>query len=231
MTNYREKLIIAADDFGISELANRNILELAEAGKLDRVAVMSNGRLGQSEAEKIKSCGASLDLHLDCEKEVKKERRMKEGVLARSIFFFLKYFFGRISAPVMELEWEKQIEKFHSLFGQYPDGLNSHQYIHFLPAYFKIILKLAKKYGISYLRFGKISLRKNNSNVYRILNQLHKKDAESFAASSLDSSDHLVSLDWIKDWDKFLENLPEGKTEIVCHPERKEELEIIKRYF
>jgi hypothetical protein len=41
----------------------------------------------------------------------------------------------------------------------------------------------------------------------------------------------MISLDWIKDFPKFLASLPTGKTEIVCHPERKEEFELIKKYF
>jgi hypothetical protein len=63
------------------------------------------------------------------------------------------------------------------------------------------------------------------------LNVLWKKDNKFFISSRLDSSDYLVSLDWIRGLKYFVNNLPEGKTEIVCHPEREKEFKIIKTYF
>jgi len=227
----RKNLIISADDFGISPLANENILALAETGKLDRVAVMPYGSFATGEIEKLLASGVKLDLHLDCEQEIQKERKLKSGVITRSILFFIKYFFGKISAPVMELEWEKQLEKFYQLFGRYPDGLNSHQHIHFLPAYFKVMLRMAQKNNIRFVRFGKKGLIKSASKVYQILKWLRKKDANLFIASSLDSSDYVISLDWIKNMDKFLQHLPTGTTEVVCHPERAEEFKLMQKYF
>ena len=49
----RKNLIISADDFGKSELANKNILSLAEAGKLDRISVMIEGDSMKKDVEKI----------------------------------------------------------------------------------------------------------------------------------------------------------------------------------
>jgi len=64
-----------------------------------------------------------------------------------------------------------------------------------------------------------------------ILNFLRFMDDRVFRKSGLDSSDYFVSLDWISDFDKFLKNTSEGKMEIACHPERKDEFEIIDKYF
>lgn len=230
--NYpRENLILSADDFGISPLANRNILALVENKKVNRVAVMTNGVFSAAEIERLKNSSVMLDIHLDPHDEIHHQPGKKEGVLKRTAIFLLKYFSDRLNAPSMELRWEKQLEKFREIFGKNPDGLNSHEYVHFFPAYFKISLKLAQKNNIPFIRFGKESILKNNHNVGRILRWLQKKDMVAFTTSSLDSSDHLVSLNWPKDIRKFLSHLPAGTTEIVCHPERPNEFELIQKYF
>lgn len=225
----REKLIIAADDFGISSKANRNILKLIRARKIDRVSVMVCGEISPLEISELKKSKVKLDIHLESVELKPEKRKLKDGVVKRSANFLFKYLSGKTSAGVMEIEWERQIQKFKEIFAKFPDGINSHQHIHFWPAYFKIILKLAQKFEIPYLRFGKLGLTKSKNSVFRILKAFHKKDSRILAA--FDSSDFLVSLDWIKNIEIFLKNLPQGKTEIVCHPEREEEFEIIMNYF
>ncbi len=226
-----KNLIISADDFGISQLANNNILTLAEAEKLDRVAIMIDGVFSSAEIVRLKKTGVKLDIHLDSTHATSSKHRLKEGVLLRAIMFFSKHLLDHLNSRSKKTQWEKQLEKFHSLFGQHPDGLNSHQHIHFFPAYFKIITSLAQKNNIFFIRFGKIGLIKSNNKIYHILHQLRKIDNKKFISSSLDSSDYMASLDWIKDIPKFLTSLPAGTTEIVCHPERPEEFELIKKYF
>lgn len=227
--NYRKNLIIAADDFGIGSQANQNILKLIQAGKIDRVGVMVNGNISSHEILELKNSRVLLDIHLELDEIKPSKRKLKDGILKRSANFLVKYLSGKISSGIAEIEWEKQIQRFKEIFERNPDGINSHQHIHFFPVYFKVILKLAQKFEIPYFRFGKNGLIKSKNNIFRILIQLHKKDSRIPAV--LDSSDFLVSLDWIKDMENFLNNLPQGKTEIVCHPEKKEEFEIIMKYF
>lgn len=48
----------------------------------------------------------------------------------------------------------------------------------------------------------------------------------------LNTSDFLVSFDWIRDQEKFFDSLPSpGQTELVFHPERPEEFEFLKNNF
>ncbi len=242
--NYRKRLIVSADDFGISSSANEKILELVSLGKIDRVAVIVSNNCETSfscDSNKKKSLffvskKDTLELlkypvKIDVHFTLPGKNRNHRGIYRRSLFFLAKYLSGKVSAPVVELEWERQIKKFQELFGRYPDGINSHEHIHFLPTYFQAALKLAQKFNIPYIRFGKNGLFKSKNCVYRILNQFWKKDNNFFISSSADSSECLISLDWSKDAKYFLRNIPEGKTEIVCHPEREKEFEIIKNYF
>lgn len=124
-----------------------------------------------------------------------------------------------------------QLQKFYEIFGKNPDGINSHQHIHFFPNYFGVIIQLAQKNNISFVRFGKKGLIKSRCGIYRILYQLRKINAKKFTASSLQSSDYMFSFDWSKDIEKTLAQLPDGTTELVCHPERPEEFKFIQKNF
>lgn len=230
MSNKYKNLLVSADDFGISQLANDNILALAEAGKLDRVSVMPHGKFTPEEIVRLKKTGVKLDIHLDSASEIAPHRKLRAGVFLRGLRFFLTYLSdsGNHSA---KSNWQNQIQQFHTLFGQNPDGLNSHQHIHFFPAYFKIIIQLAQENDIAFIRFGAERTLENNNIICYILFCLQKINHKKFIVSSLKSSDFLVSLDWIKDFEKSLANLPEGTTEVVCHPERPEEMILIQKYF
>jgi predicted glycoside hydrolase/deacetylase ChbG (UPF0249 family) len=197
--------------------------------KIDRIGILINGAMQAEEISELKNSKVLLDIHLELNGIKSPKRKLKDGILGRSANFIFKYLTGKIGAELAEIEWEKQILKFKEIFGRSPDGINSHQHIHFFPAYYKIILKLAQNFKIPYYRFGNVGLIKSKNNIYRILNQLHKKDSQ--IATVFESSDFLVSLDWIEDIEKFLKNLPQGKTEIVCHPDREEEFNIIMRDF
>ncbi len=219
-----KNIIISIDDFGIGQKANKNFLELLKMGKIDRVAVMANGQISESEARALLASDAKLDIHLDFQGEIKQERKLKEGFLKRGFLFFTKYIFNFSQENArVEKVWEKQIKDFQKIFGKIPDGLNSHQHLHFFPAYFKIALKLARKYQIKFIRFGKEPSRKMDG-VALLLDIMRRIDIIGFKKTSLATADLLISFDWIKNFKKFQESLPEGKTaEVIFHPERDEE--------
>lgn len=221
----REKIILSADDFGKTEEGNARILELAQKGKLDRVAIMVNRDFfSAKDLAQIKTCPVALDIHLEFPFQKKKSR----SIVKRSFLFLYHHLTNQKS---ISAGWEEQIQKFISLFGRIPDGLNAHEHIHFFPPYFKAAIRLCEKHKIPYLRFGKISVIKNHKAISHILFRLHKKNRPAFAASHLLSSDYLVSLDWVHNIEKFLQNLPNGRTEIVCHPRREKEYALIEKLF
>lgn len=230
--NFREKLILTADDFGKSPEANANILTLAQAGKLDRISVLINKPLSPQEIDALLQTGVKIDIHLSLPTGIRVNKlSYGESALKRSVLFILKYLSGQISTARMEKEWHQQIEKFKLIFGKNPDGINSHQHIHFFSPYFKIVLHLAQEYSINYVRLGNDRLLKGSTNVYRILSLFQKTNKRHLGALKINSSDHLVSLDWIPNFDQFLDNLPSGTTEIICHPERRHEHELLEKYF
>jgi predicted glycoside hydrolase/deacetylase ChbG (UPF0249 family) len=231
MIKNRQNLIVSADDFGISETANRNILELVRAGKVDRVSVMSEGTVSPNEIQELLESGVKLDIHLELKNASDlKNRKLKAGVFGRTASFFWKLIMGANGKKAVKKRWEEQIEKFKALFGKYPDGINSHEHVHFFPSYFKIAAELGKTDGIFYIRIGKKSVQRFCL-VCFILNCLRVIDQKSFQSSSMETSEFMASGDWTSgNIEEFIKNLP-GKTELIFHPERQDEFEIIKNYF
>jgi predicted glycoside hydrolase/deacetylase ChbG (UPF0249 family) len=226
--DFRNKLIVSADDFGLSKTANRNILEVVKSKKIDRVSVMADGILVKEEVEEILNSGIEIDIHFDLVKKITSNSILADNSLKRSLKFIFNFFSGKAKVSLMEKDWIRQLEKFKEIFGRNPDGINSHQHIHFFPPYFKIALKLAEDSGISYIRYGSKGFLGNLTVVRLILSILCGKDNKLFGSSGLKSSDYLVSYDWICYFSGFLKKIPEGKTEIIFHPEREKEFEVIK---
>ena len=230
--SHRKRLIITADDFGVSLRANRNILYLISLGKIDRVGVMTNGEFTDKELDELVRSGVKLDLHLDILHELGDKRSKRIGAIKRMFNFFLKFLQRKISTEKVAADWESQMQKFQELFSRDPDGINSHEHVHFFPPFFKIALKLSDKYSIPFVRFGDGILFKNHRSVAYILHLLKSFNRKNFGLSNSISAESLVSLDWIDNVEKFCDNPPkDGTIEIICHPELAEDFTKIKKYF
>lgn len=221
--------VISADDLGKSQKANENILTLAEEGKIERVAIAANGIFDSAELSRLRSITTlKLDIHLNLAKDFASETETK-GIIKRTIPFALKYLSGKTSARQALTLWQDQIEAFKEKFNKLPDGVNSHEHIHFFPPYFKTVLELTDKYGIKYLRFGKQGVIQTQCRISQIIGINWKLNKNRFINSSLESSDFLIGLDWIADFESFTKNHPSGKIEIVTHPERDAEFALLKK--
>ncbi|EKE12044.1 MAG: hypothetical protein ACD_14C00033G0002 [uncultured bacterium] len=229
--SHRERLLIAADDFGISSRANRNILYLVSLGKINRVGVMTRGIISPREIEQLNRSGVKIDIHLDILHKFDEQRETRRGAVSRALEFIGKLLMGEILPSKVEKEWRYQIETFKEMFGRSPDGINSHEHVHFFPLFFKIALRLQKDYNIPYIRFGDSTSLRHNVFIAHILHLLRFLDTKACLEVACVSSTALVSLDWVEDMDNFLDNLPEGTVEIVCHPEIAEEFVAVKKYF
>lgn len=229
--SHRQRLIVTADDFGVSPRANRNILYLISLGKIDRVAVMANGKFSQAEIEKLARSGVKIDIHLDILNEFHDDRKQRTGNFLRILEFTAKLLTRKITTKKVFEDWKKQFKKFHEIFGKNPDGINSHEHVHFFPPFFDIALKLQQQHMTPYVRFGNSLNLRQHAPKALILNWLRVLNRKKFTKSGCVSSDSLISLDWIEDVEKFLDNLPDGTIEITTHPEIADELEKIKKYF
>jgi predicted glycoside hydrolase/deacetylase ChbG (UPF0249 family) len=246
-SEYLNNLIISVDDFGISEKANRAILELAKEKKIDRASVMIGGKITKEEAGGLLESGVKIDIHLHFLKKnffTDREKEPEGGIVKRITVFLADFLIGVYSSAKIKIIWKNQIEEFKKIFGKYPDGINSHEHIHFFPPLFKTALKIKNELGISYIRLGKLDYFQKFGKISYVLNKLRRINFRrnlifftplGIARShpfELNTSDFLVSFDWIKNEEKFFENILEDtQIELVFHPERDREYKFLKENF
>ncbi len=228
----RTKIVFSADDFGKNKKSNDNIAKLVRLNKIDRVAVMVDRKISDNETHELLDSKVKLDIHL----ELPKSKREDEfSILKRSFMFALNFFSRANNITKVKKDWERQIKKFEEIFGQLPDGLNSHEYVHFFPPYFKIALELSDKFNIPHVRFSREKVLYEKGNIIPLilsfLQKINKRKYLTYLTKKQkkesNSSDYMISLGWMKNPSKFTESLPEGETEIVCHLENDNEMEWI----
>lgn len=229
--NIRESFIVTADDYGIRQTAEP-ILRLVHEGKVDRVAVLIH-YVSQDQARTLLASGAKIDLHLELIGLLKSGDKVHESALFRGLNFFMRYYTGLLSVKTVEIEWRDQIRRFQELFGRMPDGLNSHEHLHFFPAFSRIFVALIKEHGISYARFSRqgMLLSQDFPFIGKILTFLWPRTAHLYRGQAFETSDYLVSLDWLSDFDAFSQTLPSGRVELVVHLEREEDYRTVLEYF
>lgn len=227
----RGRIIVTADDFGLNAQTNDNIFFLLELGKIDRVAVMVHGKISPQEIQRLFQSGVKLDIHLDVLHDFEEGKKKRAGAIGRSFDFLWKIATGKLALKKVRTDWENQIEMFRQIFGQNPDGINSHEHVHLFPPFFKIALGLREKYAIPYIRFGDSIFLPHHNLVSYILHILRKINLPACTKNGCVSSGWLVSIDWIDNVENFLDKLPQGTTEVVCHPELNADFVKIEKYF
>lgn len=130
-----KKLIITADDYGMSPAVNQAIDEGIAAGLITSTNVMMNMPVC-NEAVRLKGTGASVGLHwvLSCGKPVLPREQIPSLVAENGEFyeypeFRARYRKGLIRNEDVERELLVQYEKFVDLIGE-PDYWNTHQNVH-----------------------------------------------------------------------------------------------------
>lgn len=223
----RSFFVVTADDYGIRRTAEA-ILPLAQAGMLDRVAVLVRYCSAQ-DATALLATPVKIDLHLDLIEFLGRGEDVDQRIWKRSISFLQRFLGGHLRSKHIEEEWHSQIETFRTLFGRLPDGLNSHEHVHFFPPLFQIIIREATRLGIPFVRFGTrgYMLLRHHHPAAHLLQRFHGRNARLFPTTALVSTQYMVSLDWVQPrFDRFLAALTRARSpiELVVHPERPEEL-------
>ncbi len=228
--NIREHFIVTADDYGIRQTAEP-ILRLVHEGKIDRVAVLIH-YVSKEQAEALLATGVKIDLHLELINLLKSGKKVEEHPLGRSINFIIRYATGLLTRKKVRAEWRNQILRFQEIFGRLPDGLNSHEHLHFFPSFSRIFLGLAHEYHSDFVRFSRkgMLLPQGSSFTGKILSVLWKRTKDLYQHGPFQTSDYLVSLDWLTDIDVFTRQQPAGVVELVVHPEREEDYRAMLEY-
>jgi chitin disaccharide deacetylase len=241
-----KNLIVNADDLGWTKGVNRGIAEAHRNGIVTSASLLANGCAfddGVEIARDLPRLGVGVHLNLSDGKPVAPAERVKNlagenGEFSggpESIFFRLTA--KSLSPKEVEIEWNAQIEKVRAA-GVRPTHLDGHKHVQMLPGLFGVALRLAKKHGIEAVRVSheasalRTALTGGNESTSVVLKQgvqarglkLLARDARKVAErSGIATSDYFCGIAQTgvltkKGVLQLLANLPEGTTELMCHP-------------
>ena len=140
-----KKLIITADDYGMSPAVNQAIDEGIAAGLITSTNVMMNMPVC-GDAARLKGGGASVGLHwvLTCGKPLLPWEKVPSLTADNGEFYPLSEFWkryqkGLILEDEIERELTAQYEAYVSILGQ-PEYWNTHQHVHIVVSYTHLTL-------------------------------------------------------------------------------------------
>lgn len=222
-----KKLIVNADDFGISELTNKGIIHCFRDGILTSTTLMANGNAFDNAVRLAKAHNAlGVGVHLNLTQGKPVSAAFEGKFSERNIY---KAMFSMLNLRDVETEFRAQIEKIIK-GGIRPTHIDGHKHIHIFPGIIRIVVKLAREYGIRAIR-----LPKNNKIVnYRLiltwqmpklmLIEMYARTAERIIKhAGLATAGSFYGVLETGRLDKgylaaILEKVKEGPAELMCHP-------------
>lgn len=152
------RLIVNADDFGISKAVNTGIVKAHCNGIVTTASLMAVGRAfdhAVALCRAFPTLDVGVHLTLVAEKPLLKQNSSlagKDGYFPPDIPKLLKLLLNRrIQLPEIQAEWSAQIERILSC-GIRVTHLDSHQHLHVLPGIAGLTSDLARRYHIPFVR-------------------------------------------------------------------------------
>ncbi len=228
-----KRVIINADDYGITEGVNLSIKELSEAGVITSTAVMTNMPYYREIVSLKNNIGAGIHLNLTEGAPVSGADKIPSLVNEDGIFFELPQLIkrvkqGLVSKAEASIELDAQTQKLIDT-GIQPDHINSHESFLKYPFFVEIVKNIGKTHRIPAVRaFSQrkydytrlLSPRKILVSMYLAYQKFEYKRADFKVADRQDSllkfgQDYQWSCEKLK---SILNDIPEGVLEIVVHP-------------
>jgi len=226
-----KKLIVNADDFGLTQGINEGIIDAFENGILTRTSIIANASCFDHAVSLAKKCPRMpIGIHLTLieEKPLSGAEKIKSltdtnGFLLKNHKgFLLRYLRKQIKLDEVNAELEAQIKKVLER-GITISHIDSHQHLHLLPGIFKIALALMKKYNIHSVRLPRLAFKHLLSFKDSSLGALSLSCKKLLKNEKIAHPDRLLGLRLagsLKEASlvRLLEDVREGITEIICHP-------------
>ena len=242
-----KRLVVNADDFGLTQSTNQGILEAHRRGIVTSATLLATGAAFDSAvalALRSPKLGVGVHLNLTSGRPLCELSSISSLVNADDHFFggpvelAQRILIGKVRLAEVERELAAQIEKVRGA-GIAVTHLDGHKHVHMLPGVFPIVVRLARQHGIPGVRvaierpvrLGPM-LRRKASAARRIVTQYLR--GRSLALLAMDCREQLRRagiacpmyfygimqtgfLDGTE-LEAILWNLPEGTSELMCHP-------------
>jgi hopanoid biosynthesis associated protein HpnK len=237
VTSTALRLIVHADDFGMSEAVNRGILEAHERGIVTSTSIMATAPAFEH-AVRLAKARPSLDVgvHLT----LTEQQPLIGGVAGASLVgpdgrfaphlvqFAARYLRGKVSLAAVRAELDAQIRRVRDA-GVTVSHLDGHQHVHVLPGIAAIVAELAAAHGIEAVRYPAERVRaymlRSASNARRLVEQIVLGGVCAISPlRALKRSDAFVGFYFGGRLDEaalatVLAGLPaRGTVELMCHP-------------
>jgi len=184
-------LIVNADDFGRSPGINRGVFQTFEHGIVTSASLMVRWPSADAAADFARHHPLlGLGLHADLGEWVYRDGEWQCRYEVVPI--------DRVDA--VRLELQNQLAIFRALTGQEPSHIDSHQHVHLRPALRDLFVTLSREVGVP--------LRRVDSPA-RYCGEFFGQTRQGASLHAAIDSRALLEL---------LQQLPDGITEIVCHP-------------
>lgn len=240
-----KRVIINADDFGLSPGVNRGIVEAFEDGVLSSTTMLVNlGGFDDAVARARERPALPVGIHLSllwgapiADPEavpslVDGEGRFPTGVapLAR------RYFLGRLSPEHVKSEFRAQIRRFVAS-GLTPTHADTHKHVHCLPGIMEALASVTAEFGIQKVRcpheaglgpappggvaHPEVSWKSRaKRDLIRFFTRGHR---DLMTSCGIRTTDHFVGIAFMETLNQeafrfILQNVASGVTEIMCHP-------------
>ena len=186
----KKKLIVNADDFGQSEGVNKGIITTFELGILTSASLMVRYPAAIAAAEYSIKNNLDLGLHLD----------LGEWIFSNNEWIPVYEVVSMDNEKVIEEEIVKQLNTFIRMVGRNPTHIDSHQHVHRNKSIRPLFFEIARKLNVALRSFsqnveycGDFYGQNSNNTTYH----------EGISVSNLN---------------RIISTLPEGITELACHP-------------
>ena len=182
-------LIVNADDLGQSASVNRGIMIGHERGVVTSASLMVRWPHAAEAAALTRRSRLSIGLHLD----------LGEWTLRDGEWQPLYQVVALDDRAAVESEVSRQIDAFQALVGRNPTHLDSHQHVHMREPVREVVTEAARHLNIPVRSLGRV----------RYCGTFYGQTETGAALPEAITVDALIAT---------LESLPDGATEVACHP-------------
>ena len=227
-----KRLIVNGDDFGLHPAINQGIIRAHQDGILTSASLVPCGKAFDDAVNLAKQhpeLGVGIHLTFVEELPVLSPEKIPSlvGVNGRFpkswIGILTRLLAGRIRLIHLRREAGAQIAKVVDA-GIAPTHLDSHQHLHLLPIIWRVILPLIKKHRIPAVRVIPREIISNHRGLKsRLLEYLSKRAVQNLETSEVSHTDFAAGTSLggrltPNHWKNLIDNLPQGSTEVICHP-------------
>ncbi len=227
-------LIVNADDYNTDRERNRGILQAAQDGIVTSVTIIANLAWDDTALSNLKAVFDSrVGIHLNLTKGIPIIKQTESLVNSNGQFFkkreaWWKALFHSYNLREVEDEFAAQINRLQEA-GITPDHIDGNNHIHVFPGIAMVVARLANDFGISKIRLPYEPF-KNLLYYFRtgmvkkqLIGNISKKARLVFKERGLSFPDcfagiQLPRVSNVESLKLFIKSLPEGTTELMCHP-------------